>query len=222
MAIGWSSPTSMALRPRRRLRRLGPPRSQPISGAAGAPERMVQDCAERFGRLDVLVNNAGVIDSGGTQVIDQPPEALRRLLAINLLGMQHASAAAAAIMRGADAGRWRRTRHHRQSRLWCGVAGDPPAQRLQRVQGRGCRRHTQPCLGLGTRWHSGECRRTRLHPHGFSRRTDPPRPGRSRPGGPANSHGPDGHASGDCGHHRLPRVAGGARRGRVAADRRWG
>jgi NAD(P)-dependent dehydrogenase (short-subunit alcohol dehydrogenase family) len=68
-------------------------------GAAGEPERMVQDCVARFGRLDVLVNNAGVIDSGGTQVIDQPIEAFRRLLAINLLGMERASVAAAAVMR---------------------------------------------------------------------------------------------------------------------------
>jgi NAD(P)-dependent dehydrogenase (short-subunit alcohol dehydrogenase family) len=69
-------------------------------GAADEPERMVRDCVTQCGRLDVLVNNAGVIDSGGTQVVDQPPEAFRRLLAINLLGMERASTAAAAVMRG--------------------------------------------------------------------------------------------------------------------------
>jgi NAD(P)-dependent dehydrogenase (short-subunit alcohol dehydrogenase family) len=68
-------------------------------GAFGDPEQMIRDCVARFGRLDVLVNNAGVIDSGGTPVIDQPPEAFRRLLAINLLGMERASVAAAAVMR---------------------------------------------------------------------------------------------------------------------------
>jgi NAD(P)-dependent dehydrogenase (short-subunit alcohol dehydrogenase family) len=47
---------------------------------------------ERFGRLDVLVNNAGVIDEGGA--VDEPEDEWDRVIAINqtgmFLGMKHA------------------------------------------------------------------------------------------------------------------------------------
>jgi cyclopentanol dehydrogenase len=47
---------------------------------------------ERFGRLDVLVNNAGVIDEGGA--VDEDLEAWQRVIAVNqtgmFLGMKHA------------------------------------------------------------------------------------------------------------------------------------
>lgn len=68
--------------------------------AAGAAEGAVAEAVRRFGRIDVLVNNAGVIDSGGTQIIDQPLEALRRLLGINLLGMERMAVVAQGVMRG--------------------------------------------------------------------------------------------------------------------------
>ena len=54
----------------------------------------------RHGRIDVLVNNAGIIDSGGTQITDQPLEALRRLLGVNLIGMERLASAARAAMLG--------------------------------------------------------------------------------------------------------------------------
>ncbi len=64
-----------------------------------AAEAIVAACIARFGRLDVVINNAGVIDSGGTPFTDQPLDALRRLLGINLLGMERVSHAARAVMR---------------------------------------------------------------------------------------------------------------------------
>ncbi len=84
-----------------RARTLGPAHgwSQADMGEPSHPGAMVADCVARFGRLDVLVNNAGRIDTGGTSVVDQPLEAFRRLIAINLLGVQRAAEAAAAVMR---------------------------------------------------------------------------------------------------------------------------
>jgi NAD(P)-dependent dehydrogenase (short-subunit alcohol dehydrogenase family) len=73
-------------------------------GDATAAGQVVYEAARRCGRLDVLVNNAGVIDSGGTQVVDQALDALRRLLAINLLGMAMASDAARAVMLAQEPG----------------------------------------------------------------------------------------------------------------------
>lgn len=61
---------------------------------------VVRACADRFGRLDVLVNNAGVIDAGGTQVTEQTLAAFRRLIGVNLIGMERAAVAAQAIMAG--------------------------------------------------------------------------------------------------------------------------
>ena len=68
-------------------------------GAEETASALVAAVIARFGRLDVLINNAGVIDSGGTQIVDQPIEALQRLLSINLLGMERMSRAAHAVMR---------------------------------------------------------------------------------------------------------------------------
>ncbi len=58
----------------------------------------VRDCIARCGRLDVLVNNAGVIDAGGTPVTEQTLAAFRRLIGVNLVGMERASLAAREAM----------------------------------------------------------------------------------------------------------------------------
>jgi NAD(P)-dependent dehydrogenase (short-subunit alcohol dehydrogenase family) len=70
-----------------------------VADTATAPS-LIAACAARFGRLDVLVNNAGVIDSAGTPMTEQTLDALHRLFAVNLLGMQCVAEAARATMRG--------------------------------------------------------------------------------------------------------------------------
>jgi hypothetical protein len=49
-------------------------------------------CEERFGKLDALVNNAGIITEGGA--VDEPEESWHRVIGVNqtgvFLGMKHA------------------------------------------------------------------------------------------------------------------------------------
>ena len=93
----WSSATSS----RRRFTFV----ADEIRAAGGAAEAILLDVTrpedwvaavelteETFGRLDVLVNNAGVIDEGGA--VDEDLEAWHRVIAVNqtgmFLGMKHA------------------------------------------------------------------------------------------------------------------------------------
>jgi NADP-dependent 3-hydroxy acid dehydrogenase YdfG len=48
---------------------------------------LVQQTLERFGRIDVLVNNAGVGYSG--TIVDSEPQEVERMLAVNLLGLYY-------------------------------------------------------------------------------------------------------------------------------------
>jgi len=59
---------------------------------------MVQACVARHGRLDVLVNNAGVIDARATPMLDQPVEAFRDLMGINVTGAFLAAREAGRVM----------------------------------------------------------------------------------------------------------------------------
>ena len=63
---------------------------------------VVADTLKRFGRLDILVNSAGVIDSGGVENADTAR--WRRVLEINLLASMYTSRAAIGPMRAQGGG----------------------------------------------------------------------------------------------------------------------
>lgn len=62
----------------------------------GAVQQLVDATLDRFGRLDILVNNSGVIDS--VPLLEQEPEAWDRVLNTNLRGTYLATRAAGARM----------------------------------------------------------------------------------------------------------------------------
>jgi len=87
-----------------------PPRSRStpsarcdVSVSAGT-QAAVAACVARFGRLDVLVNNAGVIDLRASSEVDTALGEFRALLAVNLLGAQRLACEAADVMRGRSGG----------------------------------------------------------------------------------------------------------------------
>ena len=97
---------------------------------AGDRERLVETVIERHGRLDGLVNNAGV---GATApALKTSTEAFARVLDVNLTAPFALSCLAASRMRG------ERRRVDRQRRVGDGPALDRPDPRrgLRRVEGR--------------------------------------------------------------------------------------
>jgi len=65
-------------------------------------QRVVTDTLQRFGRLDILVNSAGIIDSGGVENADTAR--WRRVLEINLLASLYTSRAVIGPMKAQGGG----------------------------------------------------------------------------------------------------------------------
>ncbi len=63
---------------------------------SGAVDRLVAGVLESFGRLDIMVANAGI--GGGGPVVDMTDDGFRRILAVNLEGAFYCCRAAAKVM----------------------------------------------------------------------------------------------------------------------------
>jgi benzil reductase ((S)-benzoin forming) len=70
---------------------------------AGAVDRFAAEVVERFGRVDLWVNNAGLLAPIGP-LADADPEALRHNIEVNILGVVHGSATFARHLRSRAGG----------------------------------------------------------------------------------------------------------------------
>jgi 3-oxoacyl-[acyl-carrier protein] reductase len=72
-------------------------------GDDDAPNRLVSAVRSRFGRLDLLVNNAGVAPKERKDILEASPESFDRVVRINLRGPYFLTQAAARFMMEPDA-----------------------------------------------------------------------------------------------------------------------
>ena len=72
-------------------------------GDAAAVDRLADEVVARFGRIDLWVNNAGVLDPIGP-LADADPTALERHVTTNVLGVMHGTAAFARHVRSRAGG----------------------------------------------------------------------------------------------------------------------
>ena len=69
---------------------------------SGAPAALVTATVQRFGRLDVLINNAGILSAGNA--LDTTDEQWRDIMAVNVDALFYASRAAVEVMTGLGKG----------------------------------------------------------------------------------------------------------------------
>ncbi len=86
-------------------------------GDDDAPARLVDAVAARFGRLDLLVNNAGVAPKERQDLLEASPESFDRVLRINLRGPYFLTQAAARFMLETGTGLGGRRKVHRLHHL---------------------------------------------------------------------------------------------------------
>jgi NAD(P)-dependent dehydrogenase (short-subunit alcohol dehydrogenase family) len=88
----------------------------------GQPAELIDWTLARFGRLDVLVNNAGVgARRSSVAPADSPGERLRKVMRANFEAAYHVSARALPPLRAAGGGSIASSRHSSQECLLCGV-----------------------------------------------------------------------------------------------------
>ncbi|CAI6234193.1 unnamed protein product [Periconia digitata] len=70
--------------------------------SASQVENLVQQTVEKFGRLDIMINNAGVGELAPGPIYDYPEEAFQKCLSVNVTGVFHGIKYAARQMRAQD------------------------------------------------------------------------------------------------------------------------
>ena len=100
--------------------------------------------AERFGRIDVAIANAGIWPPADEPLVDMPLERLRRTLDVNLLGAAYTARAFLSVLRRTGP----RDDGHGASLIFtgstAGAFGRAAALRLRRLEGRAGRTRAEP------------------------------------------------------------------------------